>query len=80
MFSAHNNYSYAELYRLGDVSRLSVGCGETFRGMDGRWQPALFPPGVSQPCALEKTAVAGRVLQPCVGRGSADTPCEVAAT
>lgn len=75
MFSAHSNYSYTELYQLGDVFRRSVGCGETFKGM-----PALFPPGVSQPCALEKTAAAGRVLQPCVGQGSADTPCEVAAT
>lgn len=33
MNKALNNYSYAALHWLGDVSRLNVGCGETFRGM-----------------------------------------------
>lgn len=68
MSKAENNCSYTELYQLGGVSRVSVGCGGAFRGMSpGSLVPVL---GLSVPATCpEKLATAGRVLLPCVSWG-----------
>lgn len=68
MRKADNNCSYTELYQLGSVSRVSVGCGEAFRGMTPGSLVPVFGLSVPATC-LEKLAASGRVLQPCVSWG-----------
>lgn len=65
---ADNNCSYRGLYQLGGVSRVSVGCGEAFRGMSPGSLVPVFGLSVPAMCP-EKLATAGRVLQPCVSWG-----------